>query len=45
MDSCAHVALSTDAGVSPEKPHNMLPQNLADLSRPGRGADLSYGRC
>lgn len=35
MDSGAHVALSTDAGVSPEKPHNVLPQELASLSRHG----------
>jgi imidazolonepropionase-like amidohydrolase len=35
MDSGAHVALSTDAGVSPEKPHGALPRELADLSRNG----------
>ncbi|AKN16502.1 metal-dependent hydrolase family protein [Mycobacterium haemophilum] len=35
MDSGAHVALSTDAGVSPEKPHNVLPHELVDLSRHG----------
>jgi imidazolonepropionase-like amidohydrolase len=35
MDSGAHVALSTDAGVAPEKPHDVLPLELADLSRHG----------
>ncbi len=35
MDSGARVALSTDAGVAPEKPHNVLPIELADLSRHG----------
>jgi imidazolonepropionase-like amidohydrolase len=35
MDSGAHVALSTDAGVDPEKPHDVLPVELADLSRHG----------
>jgi len=35
MDSGAHVALSTDAGVDPAKPHDVLPLELADLSRHG----------
>jgi imidazolonepropionase-like amidohydrolase len=35
IDSGAHVALSTDAGVSPEKPHDVLPYDLAYLSRHG----------
>jgi imidazolonepropionase-like amidohydrolase len=35
MDSGAHVALSTDAGVDPGKPHDVLPIELADLSRHG----------
>jgi imidazolonepropionase-like amidohydrolase len=35
MDSGAHVALSTDAGVDPAKPHDVLPVDLADLSRHG----------
>jgi imidazolonepropionase-like amidohydrolase len=35
MDSGAHVALSTDAGVHPEKTHDVLPLELADLSRHG----------
>lgn len=35
MDSGAHVALSTDAGVDPAKPHDVLPVELADLSRHG----------
>jgi imidazolonepropionase-like amidohydrolase len=35
MDSGARVALSTDAGVGPEKPHDVLPLELADLSRHG----------
>ena len=38
MDSGAHVALSTDAGVDPEKPHDVLPVELADLSRHGFSA-------
>jgi imidazolonepropionase-like amidohydrolase len=35
MDSGARVALSTDAGVGPENPHDVLPLALADLSRHG----------
>ena len=35
MDSGARVVLSTDAGVDPEKPHGVLPVELADLSRNG----------
>lgn len=35
MDSGARVALSTDAGIAPEKPHDVLPIELADLSRHG----------
>ncbi len=35
MDSGAHVALSTDAGVDAAKPHDVLPLELADLSRHG----------
>jgi imidazolonepropionase-like amidohydrolase len=35
MDSGARVALSTDAGVGPEKTHDVLPIELADLSRHG----------
>ncbi len=35
IDSGAHVALSTDAGTSPEKPHDVLPLELAYLSRHG----------
>jgi imidazolonepropionase-like amidohydrolase len=35
MDSGANVAFSTDAGVGPEKPHDVLPHELADLSRHG----------
>lgn len=35
MDSGAKVAFSTDAGVGPEKPHDVLPHELADLSRDG----------
>jgi imidazolonepropionase-like amidohydrolase len=35
MDSGARVALSTDAGVDPAKPHDVLPVDLADLSRHG----------
>ncbi|OSC38835.1 amidohydrolase family protein [Mycobacterium decipiens] len=35
IDSGARIALSTDAGVGPEKPHNVLPHDLADLSRHG----------
>jgi imidazolonepropionase-like amidohydrolase len=35
MDSGARVALSTDAGIGPEKPHDVLPLELADLSRHG----------
>jgi imidazolonepropionase-like amidohydrolase len=35
MDSGAHVALSTDAGIDPDKPHDVLPEELVDLSRHG----------
>ena len=35
IDSGANVALSTDAGTSPEKPHDVLPIELASLSRRG----------
>jgi len=35
MDSGARVALSTDAGVDAAKPHDVLPLELADLSRHG----------
>ena len=35
IDSGAHVAFSTDAGVAPEKPHDVLPLELAYLSRHG----------
>jgi imidazolonepropionase-like amidohydrolase len=35
IDSGANVALSTDAGVGPGKPHDVLPIELADLSRHG----------
>jgi imidazolonepropionase-like amidohydrolase len=35
MDSGVRVAFSTDAGVGPEKPHDVLPHDLADLSRHG----------
>ena len=35
IDSGAHVALSTDAGVGPQKPHDVLPLELAYLSRHG----------
>jgi len=35
IDSGAHVAFSTDAGVDAAKPHDALPLELADLSRHG----------
>jgi len=35
MDSGARVALSTDAGVGPEKPHDVLPLELAEMVRHG----------
>jgi imidazolonepropionase-like amidohydrolase len=35
MDSGAQVAFSTDAGIGPEKPHDALPQELAELSQNG----------
>jgi imidazolonepropionase-like amidohydrolase len=35
MDSGAHVAFSTDAGVDAAKPHDVFPLELADLSRHG----------
>lgn len=35
VDSGAQVAFSTDAGISPHKPHNVLPRDLVDLSRHG----------
>lgn len=35
MDCGAHIALSTDAGIDPNKPHDVLPEELVDLSRHG----------
>lgn len=35
VDAGAHVAFSTDAGIEPAKRHDVLPDDLADLSRHG----------
>ncbi len=35
MDAGARVAFSTDAGIDPHKPHDVFPDDLADLPRHG----------